>query len=190
MATITAHILVGEAHPNHEGICPSHQIYLSENSRPALTLTGTQYTQATEPSPRIVWVPTVEHMLEDALLMIAIHVAKDPEILEMVRGFTTKIESERVEMYEDLDDSQREMLYAKCRELSTFPKIIVCVFRESAFWGQLEVLETYKMSVEVCWTNYSRLYSAWTKKTCIEGTLKKASRDKDDSIRGCQTEHA
>ena len=38
MATITAHILVGSAHPNHGGILRTHSLFLSENSRPAWTL--------------------------------------------------------------------------------------------------------------------------------------------------------
>ena len=38
MATMTAQILVGNPHPYHGGINPTHKIYLSESSRPALIL--------------------------------------------------------------------------------------------------------------------------------------------------------
>lgn len=38
MAAYTAQALVGQAHPNHGGITPTHRLYLSENSRPAWIL--------------------------------------------------------------------------------------------------------------------------------------------------------
>jgi hypothetical protein len=39
MGTITAQILVGSPHLYHDGLMPTHQVFLSENSRPARVLT-------------------------------------------------------------------------------------------------------------------------------------------------------
>ncbi len=88
MATFTAHILVGHSHPNHGGISPSHALFLSENSRPTWILIplGLPGSESTTGHNSITWVPTVEHMLEDALLMIAVHVLQERSIVERFQG--------------------------------------------------------------------------------------------------------
>ena len=110
-------------------------------------------------------------MLEDGLLMVAVHVLKNQEILDMARDYSVNILSKRLELYSDFFEEQRNNLYQKCRELSEFPKLIISVFRSSSIEGQLVVLEKYKMDVEICTTNYSRLYSGWQNETRIEGSL-------------------
>ncbi|RKZ30120.1 hypothetical protein DRQ33_08150, partial [bacterium] len=132
MATLTAQILVGRPHPNHGGINPTHYLFLSENDRPAWMLFDQNiFRKERQGYSKITWIPTVENMLEDALLMIAIHILKNREIVEMAKGFSSKIESKRVELYSNFNESQRNMLYQKCREISDFPKIIISVFRGS-----------------------------------------------------------
>jgi len=74
MATMTAQILVGRPHTNHDGINPTHYLFLSENSRPAWVLVSQNiFPKEQRDHSRITWIPTVENMLEDALLMIALH---------------------------------------------------------------------------------------------------------------------
>ncbi len=85
MATFTAQILVGSPHPNHGGINPTHSLFLSENSRPAWILVD-PYPDSGPRNSRIVWIPTLENMLEDALLMIAVYVCKDDGILVGLTG--------------------------------------------------------------------------------------------------------
>ena len=71
MGTFTAQILVGTPDLYHGGIIPTHYLFLSENDRPAWILEDKSGSQ------NVVWVPTIEDILEDALLMIAVHVCKD-----------------------------------------------------------------------------------------------------------------
>ena len=53
--------------------------------------------------PKITWIPTVENMLEDALLMIALYVWEDEELCDMAwRHFKNKRRN-WVELYEDID---------------------------------------------------------------------------------------
>lgn len=67
MATLTAQILIGEGHPNHDGINPSHYLFLSENSRSAWVLLPENiFSQSSKRTPKITWIPTVDNMLEDA----------------------------------------------------------------------------------------------------------------------------
>jgi len=172
MATLTAQILIGKPHPNHDGINPTHYLFLSENDRAAWVLVDQNIFQEEQTSfPKITWIPTVENMLEDALLMIAIHVCKNREIIEHAKGFCAKIQTDRIEMYSDLEESQRKQLYQECRAITDFPKIILSAFRGSTIEKHLSLLEQYKMDAEVCRVSYSRLYSLWTNDTRIEGSI-------------------
>lgn len=163
MATMTAQILVGSPHPNHDGINPTHYLFLSENSRPAWILV---LANVFHPSSRkkIIWIPTVENMLEDAFLMIAVHIQQDQEIIELTKSLYKNISLDKLELYDCVD---RNQLYEKCRQLN-LPKIIISVFKDSTIQGQLEIIEQYKMDVEVCRLTYSRLFSRWSEKTTID----------------------
>ncbi|MBI3039281.1 hypothetical protein HYY75_09590 [bacterium] len=172
MGTLTAQILVGTPHPNHGGINPTHCMFLSENSRPAWVITPLNvFQEDRNVENKIIWIPTLEDMLEDAFLMIAIHVKRNHEIIEMARSFYAETQSARLELYEHFNDSQRKLLYEKCRQLSDFPKIIISVFETSTIQGQLKIVGKYNMDVEVCCPTYSRLFSEWSNETSIEGSL-------------------
>jgi hypothetical protein len=172
MGTLTAQILVGEPHPFHHGINPTHYVFLSENDRPAWVLVGQNiFKESGEGVRKITWIPTVEHMLEDALLMIAVHVCKNKQLIDLAKSFSPKVESDRMELYSDLKGTHRKQLYRKCREVSHFPKVIITIFRGSTIEKQLRVLGEYKMEVEVCVPIFSRLYSCWENELKIEGSL-------------------
>ena len=172
MATLTAQILAGSPHQNHGGINPSHYLFLSENSRPAWVLVQQNlFNTENRQEEKITWIPTVEDMLEDAILMIAVHVQKNQGILELASTFTDNIESDRLELYEVFNESQRKQLYEKCQVIPNFPKLIVSFFHGSTIQSQLKVIEQYKMDVELCGPVYSRLYSAWSQETNIIGSL-------------------
>ncbi len=79
MSTTTAHILIGRSHPYHYCIRPTHVLTLHENSRPLLVLRPYPVTMperlpdGVAPPGEVHWVPTLKHMFEDALLMVACH---------------------------------------------------------------------------------------------------------------------
>jgi len=54
----------------------------------------------------VVWVPTVDDMLEDAFLMIALHVVKDQELVQLARSFSRGATSHRLELYDSFDDAK------------------------------------------------------------------------------------
>lgn len=172
MATLTTQILIGRPHPNDGGIIPSHFLFLSEGNRPAWVLINQNLEQTEQhESSKITWIPTLENMLEDALLMIAVHVCKNSELLDKAKYFNKKIQTDLIEMYTDLKDTQRKELYLECRGITNYPKLIISTFSNSSIEGQLPILEQYKMDVEVCSVNYSRLYSSLRDDTKIEGSL-------------------
>lgn len=174
MGTLTAQILVGSPHPNHGGITPTHYLFLSENSRPAWILTYENiFNAGRRNAGKITWIPTTENMLEDALLMIAVHVSKNHEIIKLAKGFNDEIDGDQIELYSALHDAQRKQLYLKCQSIPDFPKVVISVFRSSTIENQLRILKQYKMDVEVCRVVYSRLYSSWGNNIRVEGSLGK-----------------
>ena len=80
MSTITAQILIGNSHPNHDGILSGYStLNFSENSRPAWILKN-KYKD-------IIWIPTVERALEDGLLLIALNFLENKELNEMAKHY-------------------------------------------------------------------------------------------------------
>lgn len=114
-------------------------------------------------------------MLEDAFLMIALHVVKDLELVQLARSCSKAATSRRLELSDSFDDVQRRELYEKCRGLTTFPKIILLVFSGSSRSRQLGVIEKYGMDIEVCTPAYVRLSSPWTKERTIKGSMHHSS---------------
>ncbi|HPN86743.1 MAG TPA: hypothetical protein PKV11_06725 [Smithella sp.] len=172
MGTVTAQILIGSAHPNHGGILPTHFLFLIENDHPSWILVNENFFKEGQGDIQgLTWIPTVENTLEDAILMTTIHVSRSPTIIELAKRFNSAIEEDHIQLYSALDESQRKQLYLQCRSLPDLPKVVISVLRGSMIDRQFSVMEQYKMDVEICRVVYSRLYSPWTNKTRIEGSL-------------------
>ena len=89
MASFTAQIIAGNGGGyNNEGIMPIDTLYLSENNVSAWVL-----KQARN---KIIWIPTVDNMLEDGLLMLAIHAIKQPEIIALAEQYFNNPKSSRI----------------------------------------------------------------------------------------------
>jgi len=165
MATITATILVGTAHQNHGGIAPTHQLLLSENSRPSWTLHALHSRQ-----PLAVWIPTVEDMLEDGLLLVGLLALRNAELVAAATGFRREYD-ERAEMYDDISEVERRRLYERCRTIGPAAKLVITVLAGSSIAGQLGVLAKYRLGVEVCPSVYRREYSPWAEGVQENGSL-------------------
>lgn len=151
MGTITAQILIGKPQPDHGGMIPSHYLFLSENDRPAWILVP-QDTSAEKPDEsgkKITWIPTVENMLEDAMLMIGLHAVQDRKLLVMAESCFHNQDEQRAELYNDVDQKDLQKLYVAAREMENSVKIIVIVFEGSSIAQKLGVLEQYKVDIEV-----------------------------------------
>ena len=172
MATLTAQILVGTSHQNHGGIGPTHFLFLSENSQPAWVLVPENiFSPGDDKITKVTWIPTIENMLEDALLMIAINVLKDKEITELSKKHFKRDVHGSLSLYEDIDPAALKTLYQKCRQLKNRYKIVLTVLEGSSIRGQLKVLKNYGIDMEVCTPLYFRTYSAWKNKIITMGSL-------------------
>lgn len=171
MASMTAQILVGQPDMYHGGIYPTHVVSLYENSRPGWRLQPTGRDLGGSPVDNtgegrilsireVVWVPSgPEHILEDALLLVAIHVlwgadraapAVDdlgvPELLDEDFVDLTKIPTEAL-----------QELRGFVAAIDVDYKLVIAILEGSSVLAQLPVLERYPMQVEVCTVSYSRL---------------------------------
>tara|TARA_Y100000310_G_C20457028_1_gene703520 strand:+ start:136 stop:609 length:474 start_codon:yes stop_codon:yes gene_type:complete len=147
MGTFTAQVLIGREHPYHGGINPSHQLFLSENNRPAWILKSFE-----ENDEKTVWIPTLEHMFEDALLMIGIYILKDKKLIELFRKYRkSKNDSDMnlVELYDDIDSKDLDKLYEQGKKMKTDYKLIFSIFEESSIKNVDNVLKDYNFKFEV-----------------------------------------
>ncbi len=172
MATLTAQIIVGRGHPNHGGVSPTHFLFFSENDRPAWILVPENvFGKGSIDIERTVWIPTIEHALEDGLLMIALHVLKDREMVNLTEKYFGNKGIDRAELYKDINGSQLAELREKARAVQGDYKAVITTLRDSLLKQQLTVLKHYKMDVEICVPVYSRLYSQWNNRIRTEGSL-------------------
>lgn len=197
MAPVTAQLLVGHPDIYHGGIYPTHTLWLSENFRPAWVLepdtralraASAEDVQA-ENSPNwalepTVWIPSEpDFILEDAILLLAIHVLRDEAVLRVVDERFPVLTESRVP-FEDkpvelgaIPENELAELRRLCRQSGLNYKLVATVLRDSSVLGQLPILELYPMELEVCTLSYSRTRSAWGGETEVRGSLEAGVED-------------
>ena len=166
MGTFTAQILVGQKHSYEGGILNiSHMLYLSENDRPAWVLTPVNVLNEKEviQSKRITWIPTLEHILEDALLMIGLYVVKDNGLLNMFNQYFLDPNKDFIELYQDVKPENLQKLYYEAKHIISSHKITLSVFKGSSIINQLSILKKYQNDIEVCQSIYTKEFSLWSK---------------------------
>lgn len=184
MATVTAQILTGAAHPNDGGLLGGYfgwvSLILSENSRPSWSVQIPQQLRGNFkrlPAHNSVLIPTLDHPLDDGLLLLAFfypgEIDWSDEMRQVRREFFL---NHRVEMYE-LSEECRGRLRAELRQHSEhLPKIIISVFqRESLISEHTKQLQFYKNPVSVCLPVFNRQLSGWSGSAIETGQLCKAS---------------
>ena len=154
--------MVGKPDFLHNGIYPTHCLMLYENDRPVWVLTPT-LKSPTENIKKTVWIPTVEHMLEDALLMIGIHVVKDKELTHLANKFFKHRGRNQIWLYDDISKDDLKKLREVCKKV--LPKynlkIVVAITLDSTILRQIGNLKDYKIECEVCTTRFRRGRKGW-----------------------------
>ena len=156
MGTFTAQVLIGGSHPNHDGILPSHALLVSENSRAALVLMPFGVYESEAPADdattprRIVWIPHPDHVVDDIVLQVLVHVMHEPAVTsgaeEIVPGLST---AEHVDLSE-LSASDRSTLSALCLGVKVSPKLVVTLLGGSLLTGGITRFGDYTMDIEIC----------------------------------------
>ena len=170
MGTFTANILVGSGHRNDGGINPTTTLYLNEGSKVSWVMR--RAANGTLLKREMTWICTVEDTLEDAILMICYFLLKKPTITELIKEFAPEFEENRAFLYDTFTERQRKQLYASCRELRRFPKLIVTAFQGSHISSQLHRLPSLTPGdLEICTVQYSRMFDEWTNKVVERGDI-------------------
>jgi hypothetical protein len=166
MATFTSQIVIGRKHSYDSGILHiTHTLYLSENSRPAWILTPTDEFKAKQQNhQKITWIPTLENMLEDALVMIGLYVVKDQELIRLANESFNQPNKDFIELYDDSKHEDLQKLYHQARKIEGSHKMILSVYQDSSILQQLPVLKQYQNDIEVCKSIYTKEFSPWSKR--------------------------
>jgi hypothetical protein len=173
MADVTAQIIVGGVNPWGGGIKPTHMLWLSENGRSAWQLQprgrdigGWRVDELPEerlPSwttEEIVWVPDgPDNILEDGILMIAIHVLRDAAVVDLASTLLPVLLEERFNELEKMSDESLLELRDQCRKITMDYKLVVTVLEHSSLGEQLDRLEGYAVEVEVCTVTFARFWT-------------------------------
>jgi|SRR5690625_3216203 len=175
MGTFTSQILVGRKHPYEGGINNiSHKLYLTENGRAGWILkeVNDNENQVTE-NKKVIWIPTIENMLEDALVMIGLYVLKDAQLIHLAEQYFKSNYENQAVLYGDIEPHHLEELYVQARKIVSNHKILISVFRGSSISKQLSVLKHYQNDIEVCQFIYRKENSPWTGQFEESGSLNK-----------------
>jgi hypothetical protein len=175
MSSVTTLILIGHAHPNMGGIRSFAEITLEEGDRPGLLLRWNAPRGKTDPESfrKFTMIPTIENMLDDAVLMIAYAVCRHPKIFEKVNRITkgVPLDSNYLTMYDDFTLEQRAELYADVKAIDDLPMVTWCLFEGSAINDSMPNLKNYLFESEVTRSVYKREYNHFTSKWNLLGKL-------------------
>lgn len=173
MAVVTAQMIIGHGHGEHGAVEPAYYAFLSENGRPAWILVPENITSLEQKHVRgkIVWIPTDSDILEDGLLMIAVHVIREQTVRSVAETTFRNPYLSELQLLKQVSGEARRSLYQMCRSLTMHYKIVMTVFEGSALMPQLQVLKDYSWNVDVHLLKYSRYYSHRANEFITRGTL-------------------
>lgn len=143
MGIMTAEVIVGSDHPFHDGIHPQVRVELWENSRPAWLIKKGNEEVA------VRMIPTLDHMVEDLMLLIGLHVVRDQGLIDAVEKSIQNGSLEDLALYEAFDEKQRRALYQRCRMVAYPLTLVFLIFDTSSLSYIKEILADYDVSVRV-----------------------------------------
>jgi hypothetical protein len=176
MTAVNSLILVGNAHPNDGGNRAFAEISQECGDRPLLHLKWKKFFKNTETDVfrDFKMIPTVENMLDDAILLVAYAICRHPKIFPIVNSMTQEkpLTTRLMTMYQDFTLEQRLDLYAVLKTMDDLPKISWCLFRNSDLNESLINLKEYSIECEVMQSIYSVEYSGFGSNWSVYGNLK------------------
>ncbi len=182
--TCTCELIFGKADMNDSGILFNHRLSLYENFRPVLVME--RKPGPTDGGALIDrWIPHIDRMLEDSMVMLAAYGAGDENVLalvsEMKQGnedkdifdLHTVNEELMAELYEASKKVFRLQVFrTKNSRSSDRWKVMACLFKDTTMARQVERFLNYDIDIEVCRSVYRNEYSAWSQEINIWGELK------------------
>lgn len=176
-------MILGHSHPDDGGMGGQLRsnpfLRLSENSRPGWILNVGDFFRVQDVAPptparrEYVLIPTVDHTLEDGLMLMALVLYHDKPWGDAATHLkATLLEEGRLELH-DFDEQLREDTRKEVRERAdTFPKMALSIFENhSLIHGQIGALRHYAHEMSVCLPVFTRNHSRWSNRPNESGTL-------------------
>jgi hypothetical protein len=146
MATTTAFILAGKAHPNDGGINPYHCVQLSEGNAPSFTLRAwvedEMIYEGIAGGPTVVMIPTLENPLDDLMLMLMVFAVKDMDDFRVNKD-------EIIEMY-SFSSEERAKLYSESKKLAakTAMKLVFSIITSDTLLSDEQLAKLGEFDIE------------------------------------------
>jgi len=122
-------------------------LFLTENDRASWTLT----TLREEADGPITWIPySPATLVDDAMLMVAVHVLQDEGVLEAASRVVPGIAGDRADLNTAAHGSELGGVYERCRTLRSGCSMVVTVLAGSSLVPLLVVFDRYPFDVRVC----------------------------------------
>jgi hypothetical protein len=160
MATTTAIILIGQAHPNDSGINPTHLMQLTENDRPALILQNIGARGG-----EVVIIPTLENLLDDIYLTIAVYV------LGIVNPPRSLDSFDKKSLYDIFSSEERQRLYEETKDAlqkNRF-KVTFNILEGSHLLQKVEQIKQYPNDFEVTLPAFKKEFDIWSGSVVTKG---------------------
>jgi hypothetical protein len=127
---------------------PSHLLTLRDNDRSSWTL-----TPIAQNDPVRTWIPfSPATLVHDAVLMAAVHVFHDEQLLESASRLIPAIDAQRLDLNAlgTATESEAHGLYEQCRSLTWKCSMVVTVLSHSSVRNVVGDLEQYPFSTRLC----------------------------------------
>jgi hypothetical protein len=126
---------------------PTHLLVFSESDRAWWTLASLK-----EPKERVTeWIPSSpQTFVHDAVLMMAVHVFEDEQILEAASRVLPDVGKERVDLNLPALPEELPSLYEACRSLRYKCMMVVTVLSHSWLSGILGHFDQYPFELRIC----------------------------------------
>jgi hypothetical protein len=139
--------VIGQSHPHTSGIEPAYILFLTENTHPALQLfkirSGGLHRVAT-------WIPTVDNMIEDLVLMAGAVTGAQPELTDTMHSIIgAKLGHVETNA---LGDKHRAELYELSKKSPFRSKMVLTILEESSLVPQSGRICCYQIDCELCFS--------------------------------------
>lgn len=145
MRSVTAHMLVGTRSEEGGAIKPSALLYFSEEEPPVWHL----HSVVAKEEKEISWITRNERALEDGLLLVGLHLLRDPELLRLA-GEAEIAKGESVDPEALFGAHFLGKMHERCQQLSGELSIVFTIHEGSMLAGSLRILEDYSFNLELC----------------------------------------
>ncbi len=147
MGIYTAQILIGCGKMYDKGINPSHALFLHEDDQDVAWVLKkldlqTDQTSASAQSA-MQWTCSLDNLLDDAMLLIAIYVLKDDVTITLTKELTKSENLDKLNLKNDISSEDRQILYDLVMSISAEYTLTVTAFDFSLLKWQLSSLENY-----------------------------------------------